>query len=244
MSPSNSKKRQSHRPKSRTDSENVAGSPAEASSSSTLARAAVPQGSTSGRPVPFRPQPLVYARPLLSKRQMEEFVSLFPWTWIRLTLLSLLRGNRDNRVSVRIENESVCTVLRPVAKHFSLTWRRTLANIHCKTVSVAMPPPSAQDTLAENSPRLSNHAETPSPGNLAPTPADKNAVTFIVQWMERGGADPIGKHALLYPRGNEEELRRLRNLVTALEIDPLIARTNRDLAAIRPKYCTLCKTAG
>ena len=134
--------------------------------------------------------------------------------------------------------------MRPVAKHFSRTWRRALANIHCKTVSVAMPSAHAQDALADNSPGLSNHAQTPSPGNLAPTPADKNAVAFIVQWMERGGADPIGKHALLYPSGNEEELRRLRHLVMALEIDPLIARTNRDLAAIRPKYCTLCKTTG
>ena len=107
-----------------------------------------------------------------------------------------------------------------------------------------MSTPNAQATLADNSPGLSNDAQTPSAGNLAPTPAEKNAVMFIVQWMEQGGADPTGKHALLYPRGNEEELRRLRDLVTALEIAPLITRTNRDLAAIRPKYCTLCKTTG
>ena len=107
-----------------------------------------------------------------------------------------------------------------------------------------MPSPDAQATPAGTSSALSNDAQTPTPGNPAPSPADKNAVTFIVQWMEGGGADPAGKHALLYPRGNQEELRRLRGLVTALEIGPLIARTNRDLAAIRPKYCTLCKTTG
>ena len=87
-------------------------------------------------------------------------------------------------------------------------------------------------------------AQNPGLGSSTPTAADKNAVTFIVQWMEQGGADPTGKNALLYPKGNQEELRRLRYLVTALEIGPLIARTNRDLAAIRPKYCTLCKTTG
>lgn len=79
--------------------------------------------------------------------------------------------------------------------------------------------------------------------------------------MERGGADPIGKEPLLYPRGNVEELKKLRDLVTALGIDALIVRmdrdldttsrtgplvvpTNRNAAAVRPIFCTLCRTHG
>lgn len=67
---------------------------------------------------------------------------------------------------------------------------------------------------------------------------------FIVRWMERVGAYPIGKEPLLYPKGNEEELNRLQALVTKLEIDPLIARTNWDLAAMSPVFYYLCRTPG
>lgn len=67
---------------------------------------------------------------------------------------------------------------------------------------------------------------------------------FIAQWMERVGADPIGKEPLLYPKGNEKELKRLQALVTKLEIDPLIARKNRDLAAMSPVFYYLCRTPG
>ena len=42
----------------------------------------------------------------------------------------------------------------------------------------------------------------------SPTFADKNAVMFIVQWMERGGADPSGKRPLLYPRGKTEKAQK------------------------------------
>ena len=107
-----------------------------------------------------------------------------------------------------------------------------------------MPSADTQPTPAGKFPGLSNDAQSPGLRNLTPTPADKDALRFVVQWMEGGGADPTGNNALLYPRGNEEELKRLRGLVTALEIGPLIARTNRDIAAIRPLYCTLCKTTG
>ena len=150
-----------------------------------------------------------------------------------------------------------------MAKHFSSRWRRELANIHCNTINVALPPsaPSfvAQATSSGNKVILPNDAPATAPSvkatssvnmlapsidapaaaeeDTSPTPADKNAVTFIVQWMERGGADPIGTGSLLYPRGNLEVLSRLRDLVTSLEIDHLIARTNRDVAAIRSAFC-------
>ena len=41
--------------------------------------------------------------------------------------LSLLRDNKNNRVSVRIGDETFCTIRRTVAKKFSRTWRRELA---------------------------------------------------------------------------------------------------------------------
>lgn len=52
--------------------------------------------------------------------------------------------------------------------------------------------------------------------------------------MQRGGADPTGQNALLYPQGNPVALEKLHHLATTLGIDPLIARTHGDLAAARP----------
>lgn len=67
---------------------------------------------------------------------------------------------------------------------------------------------------------------------------------FIARWMERIGAYPIGKEPMLYPKGNVEELRRLQALVTKLENDPLIARKNRDLAAMSPAFYYPYRTPG
>ncbi|CAD6588891.1 MAG: hypothetical protein ASARMPREDX12_003528 [Alectoria sarmentosa] len=110
------------------------------------------------------------------------------------------------------------------------------------------PSPNALANATGNAPAVPNDAGAVTQETPPPTPADKNAVTFIVQWMERGGADPTGKNPLLYPTGNVEELQKLRHLVTALGIDPLIARTSRDLAAVRPavrpQFCSLCRTSG
>lgn len=117
-------------------------------------------------------------------------------------------------------------------------------NVPIQTDNAPYPATNALASSSANKPALPNDAAAVSHENTSPTPSDKNAVMFIVQWMERGGADPIGKEPLLYPRGNLEMLQKLGNLVTMLGIDPLIARTKRDLAAIRPKFCTLCRTSG
>ena len=61
-------------------------------------------------------------------------------------------------------------------------------------------------------------------------PVEKNTVKFLVQWMQRGGEDPVGANALLYPEGNRTVLLKLNQLVTSLEVDALIARTRRGLA--------------
>ncbi|KAL9134223.1 MAG: hypothetical protein Q9175_004599, partial [Cornicularia normoerica] len=106
------------------------------------------------------------------------------------------------------------------------------------------PSTNALAVPAEIEPALPKRIPAVNQDSPPPTPADENAVIFIVQWMERGGGDPIGKEALLYPRGNIEELRKLRDLVMRLEIDPLIARTNQDLAASTPKFCSLCNNSG
>ncbi len=208
-------------------------------------RAPAPQQRKPQLPKPFPP---VSTQPLLSIRQMQELASPFPYSCTLLTISSLLRGNRGSRVSVQVENAYVCSILRPVAKHFSRTWRQALANIHCTSVNVTVPTPApsrnATTAPAGNAPESSDAPPAVAQEDPSPTPSERNAVTFIVQWMEQGGADPVGPSTLVYPRGSEEELVRLQGLATALGVDPLVKRTRRDIAAIRGAKCDLCKQPG
>lgn len=130
-----------------------------------------------------------------------------------------------------------------------------------------------QSSFPNNSSRpqssTSDNKLTPFPGKspeAAATqgadPIEKNSIKFLVQWMQRGGADPVGKNALKYPSNIAVALEKLHHLATSLVIDPLIARTSRDLAAmratisplpapnpavrpvVRPKVCFLCGAPG
>ena len=180
---------------------------------------------------------------------MQKLASPFPYAYTPLTILSLLRGNRNNRVSVEVRNVPVCSVLRPVAKHFSRTWRRELANIHCTSIIiVTMPAPTSSPNAlvapSGSAPQLTDDASADTQENPKPTSTDKNAVMFVVQWMERGRADAVGKEPLLYPGGNVKELQRLRYLVTALGVDPLLSGRKGTLPLLSPNSVPCARRQG
>lgn len=143
-----------------------------------------------------------------------------------------MKGNHANFVSIKVGNEVVLRVHRPVAVRFSPVWSRELGDSG-GIVTVTFPPdlpPTAPD---------SNNIPPPPP-----RPSYQTALKFVVQWMEKGGADPVGNNAVPYPKGYREELERLLILTNMLEIGELSARVARDLGAIpnpKAKPCPTCK---
>ncbi|KAL9134222.1 MAG: hypothetical protein Q9175_004598 [Cornicularia normoerica] len=179
-------------------------------------------------------------------------------------LQELKRGNGKQSVSVQILGEQICSIERGIAQHFSQIWRQRLANPMITIVHVAFPPPAPAAT-PENAPAgtapaapstttsatIPGSAPATTPRTQAIDPLEKNTVKFLIQWMQRGGADPVGPNALIYPQGNPAALGKLHQLAVSLKIDPLIARTNvptasanRQSAARRPKACYKCGQQG
>lgn len=143
-----------------------------------------------------------------------------------------MKGKHANFVSVKVEDEVVLRVHRPVAVRFSPVWNRELGD-HGRIVTVTFPPDPA--------PAPANSANVPPP---PPRPSYKSALKFVVQWMDKGGADPVGYNAVPYPNGYREGLERLLTLANMLEIGELHARVKRDLGAIpvlKPKICSRCQ---
>ena len=157
-------------------------------------------------------------------------------------LQELLRGKNRSMVSIQFLGEQICSIERGLASHFSPVWRQRLANATVGIVHVTFPN-TAQSASSSNDPSNVPSATPPdkalatvqdsttisSPRTQAVDPVERNSVKFLVQWMQRGGTDPVGPNALLYPRGNPVALEKLQQLATSLEIDSLIARTTEDL---------------
>lgn len=110
------------------------------------------------------------------------------------------------------------------------------------------PPPNSPPAAPSVSPSAPSSEDLPAtPGLIPPPPpppSKKEALKFIIQWMEQGGADPKGKNAVPYPKGYRAGLETLLALASMLEISELMTRVSGDLGIIplpRPRRCPTCK---
>ena len=55
------------------------------------------------------------------------------------------------------------------------------------------------------------------------------AVQFVIDWMNNGGMDATGSEAIAYPKGNLENLDKLRKLVDFLGVEKLVNGDIQDL---------------
>ena len=112
--------------------------------------------------------------------------------------------------------------------------------------------PATGETMPPAAPTVSqsaaNSVNAPATPDLIPPPppppSKRNALKFIVQWMEQGGADPKGKNAVPYPKGYRAGLETVLALANMLEISELMTRVSGDLGIIpppRPRKCPTCK---
>lgn len=183
--------------------------------------------------------------PVISPRALQELVSSPAIIRSLLTLIRLLKGNHANFVSIKFGDEIFLRVHRPVAMHFSPVWNHDLRNPNCAILTITFPPDPPAAPLASQT--ASNSGNGPAAFQYIlppPPPSYKNALKFVVQWMEQGGADPKGKNAVPYPRDYREGLERLVALANMLQVDELTTRLNRDLGEIpvpRPKQCSKCR---
>ena len=88
--------------------------------------------------------------PVLSRRALQESVSSLPVTRTLLTAPRLMKRNHKNFVSIKVNEEVLFRVPRPLAVRFSAVWSRVLQNITCTIVTVDFPldPPAASDPRA------------------------------------------------------------------------------------------------
>lgn len=143
-----------------------------------------------------------------------------------------MKGHHSNFVSIKAENEVVLRIHRPVAVRFSPVWSRELGDSG-GSITVNFPP---------NPPRTAPASDNvPSP---PARPSYQTALEFVVQWMEKGGADPFGNNAVPYPKGYREGLERILTLTNMLQMGELHARVAQDLGVIpdpKAKPCPRCK---
>ncbi|KAL9073816.1 MAG: hypothetical protein Q9161_002648 [Pseudevernia consocians] len=102
---------------------------------------------------------------------------------------------------------------------------------------VPTPPPTPR---AVPQPPPTPQAIPPPP----PMPSNKDALKFLVQWMEHGGADPRGKNAVPYPKGFRAGLEKLLEVASKLEVQELVTRVKRDLGRTpvpKPRKCSVCR---
>ena len=115
----------------------------------------------------------------------------------------------------------------------------------CTTVTVTLPPnpPAAPHVSQPGSSSDSAEATAPSIPPVPRSELERKALKFVVQWMEKGGADPHGDNAVPYPK-LRPGLELLLALAETLQVKELADRLSRDLGRIsapRPKKCTKCK---
>lgn len=126
-------------------------------------------------------------------------------------------------------------------------WMPDPGNAPVKTENI-LPPPNSPPAAALADQSAPNSGNAPATPDLIPPPppppSKRNALKFIVQWMEQGGADPKGKNAVPYPKGYRAGLETLLALASMLEISELMTRVSGDLGIIplpRPRRCPTCK---
>ena len=189
---------------------------------------------------------------VLSHRALQELASSLAFTHTLLTVPRLMKRNHKNSISIKVDDEVLFRVPRPLAMFFSAVWSRMLQDITCTIATVDFPldPPAASNPPATPlvSQSGSNSGKEPaSPGLLPPPPpppSGKFALKFIIQWMEAGGAEPKGIQAVPYPRGYRPGLEKILAIASKLEISELVTRVKCDLGKMRapkPKKCPACK---
>ena len=186
--------------------------------------------------------------PVLSPRALQESVSSLAFTHTLLTVPRLMKRNHKNFISIKVDEEVLFRIPRPLAIRFSAVWNAALKNVTSTIVTVTLPldpPPAPSLPVAQAVPSAGKEPAFP---NLVPPPppppSGKTALKFIIQWMEAGGAEPRGIHAVPYPRGYRPALEKILAIANKLEINELVTRVKCDLGRMRapkPKKCPDCK---
>ena len=186
--------------------------------------------------------------PVLSPRALQESVSSQALTRSLLTVPRLMKRNHKNLVSIKVDEEILFRLPRPLAMRFSAVWNAALKDITRTIVTVTLPldPAPAPSTLAAQAVPIAGRE--PAFPNLVPPPppppSGKTALKFIIQWMEAGGWEPRGIHAIPYPRDYRPALEKILAIASMLEISELVTRVKFDLGrgrAPRPQKCPTCQ---
>ena len=186
--------------------------------------------------------------PVLSPRALQESVSCLALTGSLLTVPRIMKQNHRNFISVKVDEEVLFRLPRPLATRFSAVWKAALKNISCNIVTVTLPqdPPPAPSLPAAQAVSISGREATfpnlvPPP---PPPPSGKTALKFIIQWMEAGGAEPRGLQAIPYPRDYRPAQDKILALARMLEISELVTRIGYETGRVRAperRKCPLCK---
>lgn len=159
----------------------------------------------------------------------------------------LMKRNHKNFVSVKVDEEILFRLPRPLAMRFSAVWNAALKDITRTIVTVVLPldPPAAPSPQATQAVPIAGR-EPAFPSLVPPPPpppSGKTALKFIIQWMEAGGCEPRGIQAIPYPSDYRPALEKILAVASNLEINELVTRVKNDLGmrAPKPKKCPTCK---
>lgn len=128
---------------------------------------------------------------------------------------------------------------------FSGLWKRSLTNPDCAIVRLSFPgPPVAVVASTEQTVQDTNTGSSTAevPPRLSLAEKNRLALKFVVQWMEKGGADPKGDIAVPYPK-TRPGLETLLSLAERLEVRELAERVKLDLRRVpvpARKVCQHC----
>ena len=142
-----------------------------------------------------------------------------------------MKGNHESYITVMVGEEEVHRVHRTVAMRFSGVWKRSLSNPDCEIVRLSFPPGPPVPVVPATGPK-----------GLSLAQKNRLALKFVVQWMEKGGADPEGENAVSYPK-TRPGLESLWSLAERLEVRELADRVKLDLrrVSVPPrKICPKC----
>lgn len=133
-----------------------------------------------------------------------------------------------------VGEEEVHRIHRTVAMRFSGVWKRSLTDTDCVTVTLSFPPGPPVPVVPATGPNV--------PPLISLAQKNRLALKFVVQWMEKGGADPEGDNAATYPK-TRPGLESLWSLAERLEVRELADRVKLDMrrVSVPPrKVCSKC----